>query len=174
MATIIRFAFPEFYFSVTFVPVLLAYGLCFILLRTVTMPGLISNGTLTVQDMKIYRMYETYHPCILLDYLPGTLISQPLFDVAQLLSIFTIFLTWLRSCCLGKIGPLMFSSFVFSLSLVTGTCFTLVFTFSPDLTDVTAHSLPYMAWEFTLCLFFLSQVSLAIRNHAHALTMPTP
>ena len=176
MATIIyRFAFPEFYFSVTFVPILTAYTLCFILLRTVTMPGLLPPYTpLTVQDMAIYRMYETYHPCILLDYLPGTLISQPLFDVAQLLSIFTIFLTWLRSCCLGKIGPLMFSSFVFSLSLVTGTCFTLVFTFSPDLTDVTAHSLPYMAWEFTLCLFFLSQVSLAIRNHAHALTMPTP
>ena len=171
----IRFAFPEYWSGITFVPILAAYGLCFILLRTVTMPGLLPPYTpLTVQDMAIYRMYETYHPCILLDYLPGTLISQPLFDVAQLLSIFTIFLTWLRSCCLGKLGPLMFSSFVFIVSLVTGTCFTLVFTFSPDQTNVLAHSTPYMAWEATNVLFFLSQVSSAIRNHAHALTMPTP
>ena len=25
--------------------------------------------------------YSTYHPCILLDYLPGTFLAQPLFDL---------------------------------------------------------------------------------------------
>ena len=33
----------------------------------------------------ILHMYSTYHPCILLDYLPGTLFAQPLFDLSVLL-----------------------------------------------------------------------------------------
>ena len=160
MATIIyRFAFPEFYFSVTFVPILTAYTLCFILLRTVTMPGLLPpHKKLTDQDMAVFRLYETYHPCILLDYLPGTIIAQPLFVTSALLSVLTFGLAWLRSGCLGKMGPLMFSSCVFCLSILTGACFALVFTFSPDQTNVIAHSLPYMGWELTSCLFVVSQV----------------
>ena len=156
----IRFAFPEYWSGVTFVPILTAYLLCFILLRTVTMPGLLSpdHEKLTDQDMAVFRLYETYHPCILLDYLPGTLIAQPLFVFAALLSVLTYGLAWLRSGCLGKIGPLMFSSCVFCLSIVTGACFALVFTFSPDQTSVIVHSLPYMGWELTGLLFVVSQV----------------
>lgn len=153
-------------------PILTAYGLCFILLRTVTMPGLLPDQKkLTAQDMAVFRLYETYHPCILLDYLPGTLIAQPLFVCAALLSVLTYGLGWLRSGCLGKIGPLMFSSCVFCLSLVTGACFALVFTFSPDQTGVIAHSLPYMGWELTSCLFVVSQVCSAPlpRHMSHAL-----
>ena len=155
----IRFAFPEYWSGITFVPILAAYGLCFILLRTVTMPGLLPpHKKLTDQDMAVFRLYETYHPCILLDYLPGTIIAQPLFVTSALLSVLTFGLAWLRSGCLGKMGPLMFSSCVFCLSILTGACFALVFTFSPDQTNVIAHSLPYMGWELTSCLFVVSQV----------------
>jgi len=152
-----HYVFPEYWFGLTFIPILLAYGVTFICLRLVTMPGLITGNPLFVEQIAIYRMYQTFHPCILLDYLPGTLFSQPLFDIVTIMSLLTIGLAWIRSACTGSFGILLGSTLSFVVALFTGPCFALVFTFSPDITGVLAHSVPYMAWEATVALFFVSQ-----------------
>ena len=58
-----------------------------------------------------HHRYSTYHPCILLDYLPGTFLAQPLFDLsvvagqARFTCTVTMYICVPRLLCLIMLAP---------------------------------------------------------------------
>jgi len=147
-------ASPERLWSYSFV----FYAAAFI----ITFLSLVRSGWQKERD-PIVGFYESVHPCILLDYLPGTLFAQPLF-VCQILTIIVcMMLNFFRHIVEGSLFKILIASFGFCLAYIFGACFNLVFTFNPREVSVLEHSVPYMfnvAVQFifiaseTLCLFF--------------------
>lgn len=146
-----NFASPEYYWGLTLVVLAAGYGSSALCLRFFA--GFDRNRD------PILHMYSTYHPCILLDYLPGTLFAQPLFDLSVLLYQVVAVLALVRTVCIGGLGGMLHQALTSVLLIVATTIFELVFTFNPSKTSPLAHSLPFIGNQSSIAFFLLSQMA---------------
>jgi hypothetical protein len=100
----------------------------------------------------IVIFYQTMHPCVLLDYLPGTLFAQPFFDCQILCIIVCMVFNFMRHIAVGSLFSILLSAGGMMLATVVGACFNLVFTFNPREVSVLLHSVPYMLY---VCVQFI-------------------
>jgi len=148
--TVTFYAFPEYIWGLT-LPILAAgYGLSALCLIYLTKPNMMHDP--------ILAMYSTYHPCILLDYLPGTFMAQPLFDLSVVAYQATAVLAFVRTCLGGDLFSMMHVGFTTVLVLIFTTIFELVFTFNPSKTNALMHSVPFIGNQTSIALFMISQV----------------
>jgi len=140
---------PERLWSWSYLLHILAYLLSAICLLTITKPDLSLDP--------IYNMYHSYHPCILLNYLPGTLFAQPLFVLQIYLQQATVLLTLTRHVVSGALAPTISSFICTVIFIIVSSQFVLVFTFGPTKTSIMAHSIPYMCYVFGILCFYISE-----------------
>jgi len=135
---------PEGIWSIGVVFVLLGYGLSTLMLFTVAIPRKRAEGIDLMEVDPVLRLYGTLHPCILLDYLPGTLFAQPLFDLSVLISQVSAAVSLVRAALFGDVFILGIFAFMFGVYMPLSCLFQLVFTFNPTYTSVLLHSIPYI------------------------------
>lgn len=119
------------------------------------------KGLEWIRHDAIVAFYGTIHPCVLLDYTPGTIFAQPLFDLQILIVILSMWASFVRHLLQGSMSAIMVSATGMILALVVGACFNLVFTFNPRTVSVLAHSVPYMC-NVALQFLFIGTEALAI------------
>ena len=148
--TVTVYAFPEYCWGIT-LPILAAgYGLSFLCMHYIRKPDMNHDP--------ILAMYSTYHPCVLLDYLPGTFFAQPIFDISVVCYQATVVLAFVRTCLGGDLFSMMHVGFTAVLVLIFTTIFELVFTFNPSKTNALMHSVPFIGNQTSIALFMISQV----------------
>jgi hypothetical protein len=101
----------------------------------------------------VFRLYGTFHPCILLDYLPGTLAAQPCFGLGILLSQQSMLVAVFRAAAYGDATCMALTAFLFGWYWLLSCCFVLVFTLNPSATTVLLHSFPYMVMNVANAFF---------------------
>jgi len=145
-----RFALsPDRMFSAAFVFSALAYaiaGFC-----------LVKYSTFRIDSDPIVRMYNAFHPCILLDYLPGTLFAQPLFDLQIVVVNISMQAAFIRKVLEGGYLRIMIGAIAYVLFIICSTFFQLVFTFNPTHVSVMLHSIPFMVFHFGIGVFMYSE-----------------
>jgi hypothetical protein len=139
-----RLVCPERIWSVGVVFVLLGYGFSALMLFTVTRPQMKAEGRDLMEVDPVLRLYGTLHPCIMLDYLPGTLFAQPLFDLSVIISQVSAGVSLVRAALFGDIFILGIFAVMIGVYLPCSCLFQLVFTFNPTQTSVLLHSVPYI------------------------------
>jgi len=141
---------------------LYSYGVIFVLIGYVlsgTSMALITKPDLTKDP--VYRLYGTFHPCILLDYLPGTLFAQPMFSCGILLSQISMLVALFRVIGYGDAMATMMQAMLFGWYWLISAFFVLVFTFNPTMTKgapVVLHSVPYMIMNMANAFFVLTTI----------------
>lgn len=147
---------PERLWTWSYASYFFAYLLSFTCLVTVTKPDM--------DKSPIYHMYKTYHPCMLLDYLPGTLLAQPFFVLQVFMQDAAVMFSFLRNVIFGSTLLTIGSAIGMTIWLQCSTCFVLVFTFNPGATSVMAHSIPYMGYVFAIATFFITELATVSRR----------
>mmetsp|Transcript_58587 Transcript_58587/g.191070 ORF Transcript_58587/g.191070 Transcript_58587/m.191070 type:complete len:843 (+) Transcript_58587:71-2599(+) len=145
-----RFAVsPDRMFSAAFVFSALAYvitGFC-----------LVKYSTFSIDSDPIVKMYNAFHPCILLDYLPGTLFAQPLFDLQIIVVNISMQAAFIRKILEGGYMRIIVGAIAYVLFIICSTFFQLVFTFNPTHVSVMLHSIPFMVFHFGIGVFMYSE-----------------
>jgi len=149
--TMTCYASPEWFWGITLVFLACGYGLSALCMLTITKPDMNTDP--------IYAMYETYHPCILLDYLPGTLFAQPLFDLSVIMYQVCAVLAFVRTSCAGDLSSMIHVALTAILLIIFSTIFELVFTFNPSKTSALAHSIPFIGNQSSVAFFIISQAA---------------
>mmetsp|Transcript_58579 Transcript_58579/g.191015 ORF Transcript_58579/g.191015 Transcript_58579/m.191015 type:complete len:545 (+) Transcript_58579:964-2598(+) len=136
-------------FSAAFVFSALAYvitGFC-----------LVKYSTFSIDSDPIVKMYNAFHPCILLDYLPGTLFAQPLFDLQIIVVNISMQAAFIRKILEGGYMRIIVGAIAYVLFIICSTFFQLVFTFNPTHVSVMLHSIPFMVFHFGIGVFMYSE-----------------
>jgi len=137
-------------FSIAFVFSILAYAITFVCLQVFT--------DYNRQNDPVFRMYKTLHPCILLDYRPGTLFAQPLYDMQLFLVNLGMQVAICKKCLEGGFPRLAMGAIAYTVFFMCSVFFQLVFTFNPTHVSVLAHSLPFMTFQIGVGLFLYTEV----------------
>jgi len=130
------FASPEHFWSFGGIVITVGYVISGICMAMITKPDLGENA--------IFKMYATYHPCILLDYLPGTIFAQPIFTLGLVMMQISVGLQMIRAVLTRRVDLIFIWAFTCVFYSVISTLFELVFTFNPLRTGVLQHSVPDM------------------------------
>lgn len=141
---------PEKVFSFSAIPQLVTYLVDTILLFFFIKPDWSSNP--------IYLLYATFHPCVLLDYQPASLVAMPGFTVALLVSGFGVVATFMRAVMLGDIAIAMVNAISMAWYIMVMCCFPLVFIFAPEVSTI-GHSVPYMLFLSGTAVFLVAACS---------------
>lgn len=149
--------FPEYYWGLTLPVLALGYGLSGFCLAFLT-----PNADDLMNRSPILAMYHTYHPCILLDYLPGTLFAQPIFTISVILYQMCVVLTFMRACCYGHLPSILHGALTTVWMIVFSCTFELVFTMNPQLINALSHSIPFIGMQSAVAFFLLSQMAVVL------------
>merc|ERR1719265_1752752 len=112
----------------------------------------------TMANDPVFLLYGTFHPCILLDYLPGTLWAQFCFALGIFLSQFSMLVALYRTAAYGDAIATMLQGMLFGFYWLLSCFFVLVFTLNPQTTyyaPVMLHSVPYMVMNACNAFFCL-------------------
>jgi hypothetical protein len=146
---------PELIYSAGVIGVLAGYVASATCLFLITKPDLNSDP--------VFRLYGTLHPCILLDYLPGTLAAQPCFGAGILLSQFSMLAALFRTAAYGDATATLLQAMLFGWYWLLSAFFILVFTFNPTITTVLLHSVPYMTMNVGNAFFVVTTIVIMFR-----------
>lgn len=146
------YVFPEYWWGLSLPILLFAYGISFLCFYYITKPDM--------NKSPIVFMYHTYHPCVLLDYLPGTLFAQPFFTLCEICFQITAVFAFVRTICYGHLPSILHSAATTVWVLVFTSTFPLVFTFNPSATNAMLHSVPFIFHQSAIAFWVLSQMGI--------------
>jgi hypothetical protein len=151
-----HYIYPEFVVACSEVANTFGYFLAATMLFNVTKPNFMADP--------IYLLYGTFHPCILLDYMPGSLFAMPMFSLGTLLFVAGALLMFIRTVLLGEVFLTTLSALTLGLTVVGGAFFVMVFPWAPAVSSVLAHSIPFMEFRAVIVLFCLVQTYVMVRH----------
>jgi hypothetical protein len=151
-----HFLFPEFVAAISEVVNTIGYLFASLMLFNVTKPNFMADP--------VYLLYGTFHPCMLLDYLPGSLFAMPFFSLGTLTFLAGCMLMFMRTVVMGDVFMTSLSALTLGITVICGAFFVMVFPWAPAATSVVWHSIPFITFRAAILLFVVVQAYIMIKQ----------